>query len=115
MLTEPLISKVGVATVLPNTDNAKVEAVLHPPTVLVQLIVVEPAPSVVTTPDELIVATDVLLEDQTPPVVASVKVSVLPKQTLLLLLDIAATVIGDTTVTVVPALVVLPQAVTVTV
>jgi hypothetical protein len=40
---------------------------------------------------------------------------VLPKQALLLLLAIGATVIGAATVTVVPALVVLPQTVTVTV
>ena len=74
-----------------------------------------PALTGVTTPDVLIVAIAVLLEDQTPPVVELVIVTTPPKQTGLPLAIMAATVIGAATVTVVPALVVLPQAVTVTV
>lgn len=78
--------------------------------------VIVPALTGVTTPLAFTVAIELLLLLHTPPLVALLNVTVLPIQAVLLLAVMAATVIADATVTVVPALVVLPpQLVTVTV
>jgi hypothetical protein len=71
--------------------------------------VADPAATPVTTPEALTVATAVLLEDQAPPVVASLKVVVEPTQTLVVPV-IAATTGSALTITPVVTAVVQPLA-----
>ena len=71
--------------------------------------VADPAATPETTPEALTVATAVLLEDQVPPLVASLRVVVEPTQTLVVPV-MAATVGSALTVTVVVAVEVQPLA-----